>query len=816
MASESGIPATPPPRQNPPVGASGSDTPPFNTNPSAGASAGGVSASPASAAGAAGEEQIMDLESYAANYSGHTRIVRLRFIAERCAAIGQTAMELEALRMAADELKRGENNAAYKEVIAKIAGRLGPKYELDQEWVDSVERRAVQKQEKLEMELNGYKVWRGHSAGMRLCCRDELDIGVYPYWCNPPSLHPSLPPSFSCPSFLPSPALPAPPLLPFRSPLSCPSVLPSPALPSSPLPAYPLQTNLIKESIRMGYNDLGDFFYSRGDLQQAFRCYVRTRDYCITSKHTIAMCLNVIVASVELGHFVNVSNYVQKAERGMTDPIVLAKLRSAAGLASLEGRKYKAAARKFVSASFDMGSSYSEVIAPQDVAVYGGLCALASFDRAELKSKLIDSVNFRNFLELVPEVRELIYDFYASRYASCLTYLDKLRPVLELDLHLHDHVAALYQQIRQRALIQYTTPFISVDLRTMAFAFNTNVAALEKELAALIMDNQVQARIDSHKGILYALVSSVSIVICNKALLSQFHFNFATTLSSWHLVITFLSLHVARTIGFFEHKAFDPKVVIGFGLLNGASIGLLNLTLGFNSVGFYQMAKLAIIPCTVCLQILFLKMRFSLQVQASLLVLLLGVGIATVTDLELNFVGTVLAALAIVSTCVAQIMTNTIQKGYKVSSTQLLYQSSPFQALILILSGPFVDAYLTGHNVFAFDYTFNVISFILLSCFIAVAVNFSSFLVIGKTSPVTYQVLGHLKTCLVLGMGYLLLNNPFSWRNAGGILVALVGMVLYSYVQIQEAKSRDAQISAPPSGGLSFEKANDSDRETVS
>ncbi|CAI5493349.1 unnamed protein product [Closterium sp. Naga37s-1] len=311
-----------------------------------------------------------------------------------------------------------------------------------------------------------------------------------------------------------------------------------------------------------------------------------------------------------------------------------------------------------------------------------------------------------------------------------------------------------------------------------------------------------------------SVVSSVSIVICNKALLSQFHFNFATTLSSWHLVITFLSLHVARTIGFFEHKAFDPKVVIGFGLLNGASIGLLNLTLGFNSVGFYQMAKLAIIPCTVCLQILFLKMRFSLQVQASLLVLLLGVGIATVTDLELNFVGTVLAALAIVSTCVAQIMTNTIQKGYKVSSTQLLYQSSPFQALILILSGPFVDAYLTGHNVFAFDYTFNVISFILLSCFIAVAVNFSSFLVIGKTSPVTYQVLGHLKTCLVLGMGYLLLNNPFSWRNAGGILVALVGMVLYSYVQIQEAKSRDAQISAPPSGGLSFEKANDSDRET--
>lgn len=29
------------------------------------------------------------------------------------------------------------------------------------------------------------------------------------------------------------------------------------------------------------------------------------------------------------------------------------------------------------------------------------------------QSKVIDNINFRNFLELVPEVRELIHDFYA-------------------------------------------------------------------------------------------------------------------------------------------------------------------------------------------------------------------------------------------------------------------------------------------------------------------------------------------------------------------------------------------------------------------
>lgn len=45
----------------------------------------------------------------------------------------------------------------------------------------------------------------------------------------------------------------------------------------------------------------------------------------------------------------------------------------------------------------------------------------------------------------------------------------------------------------------------------------------------------------------------------------------------------------------------------------------------------------------------------------------------------------------------------------------------------------------------------------------------------------TYQVLGHLKTCLVLMFGYVLLRDPFNWRNITGILIAVVGMVLYSY-----------------------------------
>ncbi|CAN1253159.1 UDP-xylose transporter 1 [Linum perenne] len=265
-----------------------------------------------------------------------------------------------------------------------------------------------------------------------------------------------------------------------------------------------------------------------------------------------------------------------------------------------------------------------------------------------------------------------------------------------------------------------------------------------------------------------SVASSVSIVICNKALMSNLGFPFATTLTSWHLVVTFCTLHVAHRFNLFESKSVDMKTVVLFGLLNGISIGFLNLSLGFNSIGFYQMTKLAIIPFTVLLETLFLNKHFSQKIKFALFLLLVGVGIASVTDLQLNYLGTILSLLAIITTCVGQI------------------------AAVLFVSGPMVDKFLTSKNVFAYKYNPTVVIFIMMSCLIAVAVNFSTFMVIGKTSPVTYQVLGHLKTCLVLLLGYTLLHDPFNMRNIVGILVAMGGMVLYSYFCTQEGKKKQS------------------------
>lgn len=68
---------------------------------------------------------------------------------------------------------------------------------------------------------------------------------------------------------------------------------------------------------------------------------------------------------------------------------------------------------------------------------------------------------------------------------------------LQLDMYMADSIKMMYKSIRHRALIQYTTPFTSVQLGTMAAAFNTTVSGLEEELSTLIIENQIQVCICS-------------------------------------------------------------------------------------------------------------------------------------------------------------------------------------------------------------------------------------------------------------------------------------------------------------------------------
>ncbi|XP_069688022.1 COP9 signalosome complex subunit 1-like [Periplaneta americana] len=210
------------------------------------------------------------------------------------------------------------------------------------------------------------------------------------------------------------------------------------------------KSNSIKESIRRGHDDLGDHYLDCGDLSNALKCYSRARDYCTSGKHVVNMCLNVIKVSVYLQNWSHVLSYVSKAEATPdyaelhgkdSNQTIQTRLKCAAGLAELATKKYKSAAKHFLVGNFDH-CDFPELLSPSNVAMYGGLCALATFDRHELQKNVIFSSSFKLFLELEPQLRDIIFKFYESKYASCLKLLDEIKDNLDTGLKFLGDVAA--------------------------------------------------------------------------------------------------------------------------------------------------------------------------------------------------------------------------------------------------------------------------------------------------------------------------------------------------------------------------------------
>lgn len=282
------------------------------------------------------------------------------------------------------------------------------------------------------------------------------------------------------------------------------------------------KTNSIKESIRRGHDDLGTHYLQCGDLSNALKCFSRSRDYCMGEQQMFNICLNVIKISIYQQNWGHVNSFVQKAEASSEyaqNNAAQTKIACVAGLYELVTKRYKGAAKRFMSANIDeITPDFSDILSANTVAIYGGLCALASLDRSELHKQVFSSPSFKLFLELEPQLREAIYKFYESKYPICLSLLEELKDSFMLDMYLAPHIKSLYSMIRNRALIQYFSPYLSADLRLMASAFNTNLSKLEDELMKLILDGQIDARIDSHNKILYAKDSDQRLVAFEKSL----------------------------------------------------------------------------------------------------------------------------------------------------------------------------------------------------------------------------------------------------------------------------------------------------------
>ncbi|XP_019171985.1 PREDICTED: UDP-galactose transporter 2-like [Ipomoea nil] len=304
------------------------------------------------------------------------------------------------------------------------------------------------------------------------------------------------------------------------------------------------------------------------------------------------------------------------------------------------------------------------------------------------------------------------------------------------------------------------------------------------------------------------VVSSVGIILANKQLMSNngYSFTFATTLTGFHFAVTALVGMISNATGLSSSKHVPLWELIWFSIVANMSITGMNLSLMLNSVGFYQISKLSMIPVVCVMEWILHNKQYCREVKMAVVVVVIGVGVCTVTDVKINAKGFLCACVAVVSTSLQQISIGSLQKKYSIGSFELLSKTAPIQAASLLVLGPFVDYFLSDKLILEYKYSSGAILFILLSCSLAVFCNVSQYLCIGRFSAVSFQVLGHMKTVCVLTLGWLLFDSELTVKNIMGMLTAVVGMVIYSWAVEIEKQQANAKIVAGSKNSLTEEE----------
>jgi solute carrier family 35 protein E3 len=62
----------------------------------------------------------------------------------------------------------------------------------------------------------------------------------------------------------------------------------------------------------------------------------------------------------------------------------------------------------------------------------------------------------------------------------------------------------------------------------------------------------------------------------------------------------------------------------------------------------------------------------------------------------------------------------------------------------------------------------------------------SQFFIIAQTGPVSSTVVGHLKTCSIVTLGWITSGRKVGDKSVLGVFIAIAGIVTYSVVMLKE------------------------------
>ncbi|KAG9456947.1 hypothetical protein H6P81_001455 [Aristolochia fimbriata] len=284
------------------------------------------------------------------------------------------------------------------------------------------------------------------------------------------------------------------------------------------------------------------------------------------------------------------------------------------------------------------------------------------------------------------------------------------------------------------------------------------------------------------------------VILYNKWVLSPKYFNFPfpITLTMIHMgfsgMVSFLLVRVFKVVApvkmTFEIYA---TCVIPISAFFASSLWFGNTAYLHISVAFIQMLKALMPVATFVMAVICGTDKLRCDVFLNMVLVSVGVVISSYGEIHFNVVGTVYQVTGIFAEALRLVLTQVLlqKKGLTLNPVTSLYYIAPCSFVFL-----FVPWYLLekpGMEVSQIQFNFWIF---FSNALCALALNFSIFLVIGRTGAVTIRVAGVLKDWILIALSTVIFpESAITGLNIIGYAIALCGVVMYNYIKVIDIRA---------------------------
>ncbi|ROW17667.1 hypothetical protein VPNG_00959 [Cytospora leucostoma] len=283
--------------------------------------------------------------------------------------------------------------------------------------------------------------------------------------------------------------------------------------------------------------------------------------------------------------------------------------------------------------------------------------------------------------------------------------------------------------------------------------------------------------------------ATIGIVFVNKAIFSDPSLKLAQlTFAAFHFTITWLTLYMLSRprFAFFVPRRASVRDIAPLSVAMSLNVILPNLSLAFSTVTFYQVARILLTPCVALMNYVLYRQTLPSGAVAALVPACAGVGMVSYYDSlpaadasvkTTSGLGVVFAFTGIFASSLYTVWIASYHRKLQMSSMQLLFNQAPVSAFMLLYVIPFVDTFPVWSTSGGF----------------ASLINISQFFIIAQTGPVSSTVVGHVKTCSIVALGWATSGRAIGDKSVLGVLVAISGIMAYSAVMLKEKRRQQGK-----------------------